>query len=142
MITNYDPSRVAISWMGINITGFADGTFVEAERDEDGFSKYIGADGKVCRTRSLNRSGSITVTLMASSEVNDLLEVLATIDENVGLGGVGPLMIRDLNGNTKCRATEAWVKKKPKVERAKEAGTVVWVFDCAVLETTAGGNVI
>jgi hypothetical protein len=139
---NYDPSEVALSWMGINITGYSDGTFIEAERDEDAFTKYVGALGDVTRARNLNRSGKVTVTLMASAPVNDLIAAIASVDDAFGSGGVGPLSITDFNGTTVCGATYAWVMKQPKIERAKEAGTVQWVFDCAQLFIKAGGNLV
>src|SRR3990167_825532 len=142
MIKNYDPSRVSVSWGGINITGFAEGTFIEAERDEDAFTKYVGSQGEVCRTRNLNRSGKVTITLMATSPINDLIDMYATTDDLVGLGGVWPLSINDFYGLLRVFATEAWVMKKPKVERAKEAGTVVWVFDCATIAIEPRGNTI
>jgi len=142
MIKNYDPSRVSVSWGPINITGFAEGTFVEAERDEDGFTKYVGSQGEVCRTRNLNKSGKVTVTLMATSPINDLIDLYASVDEDLGLGGVWPLRINDFNGYLRVSATEAWVMKKPKAERAKEAGTVVWVFDCAAIRIEPRGNIL
>jgi hypothetical protein len=41
-----------------------------------------------------------------------------------------------------CFGAEAWVMKRPKIERAKESGTVQWVFAVAKLEIFEGGNVI
>ncbi|MGN6103658.1 MAG: phage structural protein [Kofleriaceae bacterium] len=137
----YNPALVTISFKGINLTGIMDGTFLEAERDEDAFMKHVGAAGDVTRTRNLNKGGKVTVTLVATHPTNDLLAAILDADEQFGLG-YGPLQIKDLSGNMKCRANEAWISKPPKIERAKESGSCVWVFDCAELEIFAGGNVI
>lgn len=138
---NYNPSQVVMSFKHINITGIMDGTFIEAERDEDTFTKHVGAGGDVTRTRNMNKGGKVTITLMAEAPCNDLLSAIAAFDELVG-GQYGALQIKDLSGNMKCRSPNAWIKKAPKVERAKESGSVVWEFDCAELEIFAGGNVV
>jgi hypothetical protein len=138
----YDPDKVFLSWMGINITGFAGETFINAARAEDGYSMQVGSQGEVCRIRNLNRTGTVEVTLMHSSPINDFLDALATVDEETGIGGVGPLTGRDDNGNMKIRSTYTWVQKKPDVKRGKDAETVVWIFSCAKLELAPRGNII
>jgi len=47
----------------------------------------------------------------------------------------------DHSGSTEVHSVNAWIQKLPKIERAKEAGTIVWMFACADLEIHAGGNV-
>ncbi len=137
----YSPSEVTFSFNGTRIVGFMDGTFIDAEREEQGFTKHTGALGDVTRTRNLNRTGKVTLTLMAQSPSNDLLQAIATSDEQFG-DGVGALMIKDLNSNMLCHASLAWIQKMPKVERAKESGSTVWVFECADLEINAGGGIV
>lgn len=138
---NYSPDQVVASFMDINITGYMDGTFIEVERDEDSFTKHVGALGDVTRTKNLNRSGKVTITLKAESPVNDLLAALLQTDEQFA-ATYGPLSIKDLNGNMRCSATYAWILKAPKVERAKESGSVQWIFDCADLFIFPGGNIL
>lgn len=140
-LRNYDPSQVIFSFFGINVGGYMDGTFIEVERDEDAFTKTVGSLGDVTRTRNLNRAGKVTLTLKSEAPSNDLLSALHAQDEQFGLS-YGPLSIKDLNGNMRCNATYAWIMKAPKVERAKESGSVQWVFDCADISIFAGGNVI
>ena len=137
----YDPQQMTCSFKGENITGFAEGTFIEIERNEDAYTVYVGATGDVTRTRSRNRTGKATLTLMAQAPSNDSLMDIHMDDEQFG-DGVGPLLIKDLNGLTVARAAEAWVTKVPKVERGKEAGTSQWVLECAVIIIEARGNVV
>ncbi len=138
---NHSPDAIISTWNGINIIGYADDTFVEVERDEDGFTTLTGALGDVVRARSLNKTGKVTFTLLAASPTNDLLSAAATLDAATGLG-YGPLQIKDLNGTMLCFAAEAWIMKHPKVERGREAGTVQWTIACAQLEIYAGGNLV
>lgn len=140
MFRQYDPQRVKFVFRGVEVSGYMDGTFIEAERSEEVYSTLVGATGGVARTRNRNMTGKITLTLMAVSPSNDLLADILDQDEQHNTGW-GPILIEDLNGNMQCRAKEAWIAKMPKIERAKEAGSVVWEFECAELLIRPRGNV-
>jgi hypothetical protein len=140
-LTNYHIDKVILIWNNIPINGYAGDTFIEVERNEDGFTTYVGSLGDVCRTKNLNRTGKITVTLMATAPVNDVLALAAQADEDSGLE-FGPILIKDLSGFLEVSGAEAWVSKRPKIERAKESGTIQWVFEVAEMLMHEGGNVI
>lgn len=137
----YDPSQQVLSLKGQNITGFMEGTFIEIERDEDGFMTTVGSLGDVVRTRNLSRVAKCTLTLMAQAPANDLLNTIAEEDELTG-DFVGEFLMKDLNANVRVHGAEAWIVKKPKIERAKEAGPIQWVIVIANCEIQAGGNVV
>lgn len=136
---SYHIDKVLLVWNAIPISGYASDTFIEVERDEDGFTTYTGALGDVCRTRSLNLTGKITVTLMATAPINSLLAAAAQEDELTGTG-FGPIQLKDLSGGMFAEGAESWVMKRPKIERGKESGTVQWVFAVAKLYVYEGGN--
>src|SRR5690242_2021423 len=138
---NYAPDHVSFVFKGFPIMGFQDGTFIEAERKEDGFTMHVGALGDVTRVKNLNRTGHVTLTLMAQHPDNDTLQSIADDDEQNSTG-VGTLQIMDHNGNMEVHASLAWIRKRPKIDRAKEAGPTTWTFDCADLELNSGGNVV
>lgn len=143
MFKNYDPGLVVVVFGGIQMRGYADGTFVQIERAEDAFSMAVGAGGDVVRVRNRNRTGSITVTLQRASPVNDLLAAIALADE-VGASaaaGVKPIMVRDLNGTLLAGGAEAWIRKLPTVELGVEHSNVEWVIDVATLQLTPGGAI-
>lgn len=137
--TQYSPSNVHFMFGPLIVDSFADDTFIEVERDEDGFTTYTGALGDVCRTRNLNRTGKITVTLMASAPINSRLAAMATIDEDDATE-VYPIQMVDTSGTLVCDGPEGWIMKQPKIERGKDAGTVQWVFAVAKLTIIAAGN--
>jgi hypothetical protein len=139
---NYDPGRVFVSFNGIRLTGFAAGTFVSAEREEDGFTKVVGSGGDTTRVRNRNRSGMVTVTLLAASPTNDLLSAVAAQDELFGLG-TGPLLVKDGNGTTLLEAESAWIRKIPTTAYSKEGeDSREWIFDCAELVMAVGGSLL
>ena len=137
----YDPGRVTVVFKGILLRGFMDGTFVNAERTEDGFSMAVGAAGDVTRVRNRNRTGTVTVTLKAESPSNDALSTVARLDELFGLG-TGSLMVRDLLNRTIIAADSAWIRKVPAAPFADEASGREWMFDCAELEMFIGGAIL
>lgn len=140
-LTNYSPELVDTIWNGITITGYAEGTFISVEREVDAFSKKVGSLGDVARTRSLNRSGKITITVMDTHPVNDLLAIAIAEDERNGLG-FGAFTLKDRSGNAEVRATEAWCMRVPKLERAQTTGHVVYVFEAASIFIKHSGTVI
>jgi hypothetical protein len=136
----YNPKNMLISFGGAILQGFAKGTFLEAERAEDGFKSDVGSDGEVARTQSNNKMGTITFTLMHHVQSNDVLSAFAALDEISG-EGVLPFFAKELNGTTVMAAANAWVKKLPKVSRGDEASNVEWSIECADLEVFTGGLV-
>jgi hypothetical protein len=135
----YDAGRVVITFGPHVLTGYADGTFVKASRDNDTFTKRTGADGFGTRTRMRSRAGSIELTLEQTSPSNDYLAGVAISDELLG-NGVMPAVVKDLNGTTLSSAAEAWIRKPSDIEGAKEAGTRTWILDTCDLFILPGGN--
>ena len=134
----YDPLKNLLSFAGNLATGFGPDTFIKVERNEDSFSLIVGASGEGVRTQNRNRSGKVTVTLLAKSQTNDLWSAISAADELSG-SGISSLFITEANGTTVVSAENAWLTRPAAIERAKEAGTVEWVFECENLEILAGG---
>ncbi len=82
----YDPFQLIVTWGPNLISGFAEGTFLEVTRDEQAFLKKVGADGEVARARNKNRSGQIKITLLQTSQSNDVFAAAQNADEQTGLG--------------------------------------------------------
>ena len=126
---------------GIPISGLADGTFVSVVFNEDAYALTIGSDGEGTRSKTNNRSGRVTFTLMQSSESNDLLSALHNLDLNTPNGdGIGPLLVKDNSGRTLVTAASAWVVKHPDAEFGREAATREWIVETEELLAQHGGN--
>lgn len=138
---NYSPDLVDVIYKGIQITGFAEGTFIDVERETDSFTKKVGSLGDVARTRSLNKSGKITITVMDTHPVNDLLALVIIADEQDG-SGTGAFTLKDRNGFSEVRASDVWCMKIPKLTKAQATGNVVYVFEAASIFIKHGGAVV
>jgi hypothetical protein len=135
----FSPKETAVIVGSAIISGFADGTYIDAERTSDSFTMSSGADGQVTRVASADKSGTITLTLAQSSPSNDVLSAIALNDENTGTGVV-PIAIKDNSGTTTLVAAEGWIRKPANVSFSKEIETREWVIDCAEVEFFVGGN--
>lgn len=138
-VKTYNPKKVSILVGGVPITGFAKGTFVKVTRDEDTWTKYVGADGTVTRGKNNNLGGMIEITLAGSSPSNDMLSALHIADEASDTGVV-PVLVKDLSGTTLHESSAAWVKKPADWEGAKDVTERAWGLDCADLLAFVGGN--
>ncbi len=137
----YDPKQVIVSFKGILISGYADGTFVSAERNNDSFNLTVGSDGEGVRAKSNDRSGRVTFTLLQSSVANPALSACLLLDENSDNGdGVGPLTVTDLSGTTVLFAETAWLTKPATASFAREAEDREWVLETDSLEMLVGSN--
>lgn len=138
---NYDPANIMLVWNKIPIMGFAPGTFVRVERQEDTFTMAVGAGGDVVRVRNRNRSAKATITLLQSSPTNDLLSAAARVDEKSG-AGYGGFMLRELTGTTLLQGENAWIDKPASVEFGADASNREWTITIADLDEHVGGEVL
>lgn len=139
MVKTYDPKDVAVTFGAKIISGYADGTFVTVERNEQTFNLKVGADGEGTRVKSNNKGGKITIVLMQSSASNDDLSAAAAADE-LSNNGVEPATVRDGSGRSIFGAATAWVQKQPNAEFGKEATTRTWVIETDEVDMFIGGN--
>ena len=137
----YDPSQVAIIFGRLPITGFADGTFVSIEQNEDSFSLQIGTDGDGCRSKTNNQSIRVTFTLGQWSASNDTLSAQHNLDVLSPSGdGIAPLLVKDNSGRTLVAAENAWIVKPAPAEFGREAGPREWIIESDRALQNIGGN--
>lgn len=143
-----DPLAIIVSFGSANIAGFMEGTYVEASRDKDAFTKKVGATGDVARIRQRDISGSIKLTLMQTSPSNTVLANYALSGENFGIPlpaiqpDVFPFMITDLLGSTVLHAPSAWIRKFTNVTYGTDLLGREWIFDCDSLIYELGSAAI
>lgn len=136
---NYSPDDIDVILGSIEVMGYGPDTFVNASREVQTFTKQVGADGMVTRTRSLNKSGQVTITLVNASPTNARFSALHNLDEETGRFAK-PLMIKDRNGTTLLTAANAWLVKPADFERGRESGECQWIIEVDRLVGTLGGQ--
>lgn len=138
-LRTYDPAQVLITIGGVPMGGFADGTFLLIDRDEDAFTKVTGADGTSTRVKSNNKAGTLTLTLKQSSPSNDVLSGFAALDE-LSNTGVVPVLVKDIGGDSVFFSATGWVQKYPASEFGKEINNREWILDLVDVDIFVGGN--
>lgn len=140
-IKTYDPSNVSMFYGAVQMSGFAQDSAITVEHDEDDWTLVTGVDGEGTRSKTSNRSATITVALMQSSDVNDILSAARQLDIGTpnGTGGQ-PLLIKDNSGRSVYGARSCWIQKAPTAELNREATTREWVFRTDNLVAFHGGN--
>ncbi len=135
----YNADLVSIVFGALIADGFGPDEFVTIERTTPRFTSQAGANGHVARSQGNDNRAKVTLTLIQTSAFNDLLSAAAAQDALDGLG-VRPLTVRDRNGRSLHYAEKAWIAEDPNPAFAREAGTRVWVLECANLESFVGGS--
>ena len=114
------------------VTGFKEGTNIEAERESDKFTIHKSAKGdRVAFAATNDRSGTIQFTLMSDSNLcNKELQKLADAEEEFDA------QIVDGNDTTKSNvtATTCVIKKPAKYDRGQEITDSQWVIWAGIME--------
>lgn len=119
----YDPKDVKVVVDGAVLTGFADGTFVQCQKNTETYSMDVGALGEVDFSKSADETGQITVTLKHTSPSN------RTLTKHAKGRNSFPVQVIDRNTNgVTAGGTECRIQKLPDQERSKEISSLEWVF--------------
>ena len=129
MVSTYDPENVNVVVDGFIVTGFADGTFVNVEQEEENYVSYVGAKGEVARSKNANKTGHITLTLKHTSPSNAVLNRLAN-----SKGTFAASVIDQNDSSFTAGGPECWIEKPASIERGKEISEREWVIKVAELE--------
>lgn len=140
MTKTYDPKQVVVTFLGVPLQGFADGTFITITPSAERFTKAVGADGEVARGKSNDNTSEVTLTLIQTSESNTYLSSVQLADRTTN-AGAGPLSIADLQGQSLFFTESAWIRQEPDVEYAKEVGERAWVFDTGQSASNVVGGI-
>lgn len=121
--------------------GFAEGEFISIEEAAPRVVKAVGTDGEVTIGRHNDRSGTIKIKLMQTSDGNDVLADMAKQNEDgPGLPGVRSLYIRDRNGRAIHEADACWVEQAPTVSYDRGATVREWTLGVARLSNVIKGS--
>lgn len=139
--TTYSLDRVVCILGPIILDGFSEGDAITVTRASPSFTKTVGADGKVCRSKTLDKSGSFAISLGQWSAANDQLSVLLNGDETAPNGaGITFCKLIDLSGRSLYFGKDSWLQGFPEAAFNREPGARVWTVDISKLDVFVGGN--
>jgi hypothetical protein len=126
MAQSYDPKKVSLIVAGVFITGFMDGTFINAEKNTDNVTPHVGAQGDVTYSESADQTGTVTATLKQDSASLPFLQALAKKKEDFS--------VQVVDGNTnrfQAGGTQARIVRTPGREFGAEVAGVEVAFHIA-----------
>jgi hypothetical protein len=124
----YSANLVIITFGTHIVTGYAEDSFINLEKDGDGVTRYVGADGEVARSMSLNKCYNITLTLSGASPTNDYLMNLWNKDQQRG-DGIEPITVKDLAGGRLFNANECWIVNPPAYNPGATLPDMEWTLN-------------
>jgi hypothetical protein len=129
----YNANQVAVIAGGKSLdSGRGDDEFVSIAKQEDDATYKGGVDGSGTVSVSNNTYHEVTITMLHTAKGNAILSGLYKAALATGQRlAVVPLAVTDIGSSGDLFVcAEAWIKKFPDEARAKETGTVQWVFGC------------
>lgn len=136
-VQTYDPKSIQVIVAGNVIGGFAE-ELVRIVPEANIYDDDIGAQGEVVRFATNDKRGTVTITLLQTSQSNLFLSTLAKTDQFSG-SGVFPLVIKDTKGNDIHIAPQAWIMKMPDTAYRKGVETREWQIRVANMQSVIGG---
>jgi len=123
-MAQYDPKKVNLIISGFVAVGFAEGTFISAERAEEKRSQRVGAKGSVETIKNANDTGTINITLQQTSPTNNVLKALYKSDRKF------KTVVTDTNiaGDIGIDGTDCSVENLPTFDRGDETEDVEWTL--------------
>lgn len=106
IIASYDAKNVTVTVDGTYITGFAEGSFVEAEKSENTFESSVGAQGDVGISEINNPLGAITLTVQQTSPSLAYLNRLAASKRIVPVWVISSNEVKEKIGGTQARVVK------------------------------------
>ena len=119
----YDPTKVSIIVAGHAVTGFAEGTKINAEREEDKRSAHVGVDGNVTFVKNANDLGRVTISLKHNSPSNEVLNALYKSDEEFEFAAID---MNEVGADIGVSGTRCVVASRPPFERGDEVVENEW----------------
>ena len=131
----FNPKLHVMTYTPVGIlTGLNDGEFLNIEKNSDAMTLKVGADGESAVAVNADESGRVTVTVLATAEINRALSLACATRAR------GALQIKDLSGTLVASAEDAWIMKEAPISRSKEVESRAWVFESGELLIVGGGN--
>lgn len=135
----FDPQKVTLVIAGNIISGFGEGSFITASREEDTWLSVVGSDGRVARARNANKKGIVQFTLLATAPSNDVCSALHNADELTGIPP-GAFQLIDQLGRTVLSGDETFFMKPADVEYDKQVTNRQWSLVVPKLDMVVGGT--
>lgn len=136
-INTYNPSDVSLIIGGYRVFGWDS---ITIQRNSQGYTPYKGIRDKHSRTRNQDTSATLSLSIIQSCPVNDVLSYVHELDLQYGTGRL-EITLKDDSGRSVFSSNEAYITGYPAAEYTSELEYRVWNVFCQNTGTwVLGGN--
>lgn len=140
-INTYSPSDVDFLIDGFKVVAWEN---MSLKRDNDSYTFVKGIRGKNTRVRNYNKSVSIELAVLQTSEVHDVLTEIhrqdALVDESADNGRL-VITLKDRSGTSSFISEDAYIVGLPDLKFSQDFETRVWRIQCHTFNIfKVGGN--
>ena len=136
MLNVYNPKQISVAFsapgIDVELTEFAEDSFVTLSRYEDLVTEQYGAHGNLQLNKVPSNGAELTIVLLQNSYTS--LEFEGMYNEQVSnddaLPVIGNFTINDPNHGTTITLENAYMKTPPDYDYNVEASDRTWVFGC------------
>lgn len=128
MVYTYSAEDVNILIGGMSVDGIDTASFITISASSPVFKTKRTASGSISRTLTKNQQYTLKLRLVQTSEFNDTLWRLLTVDKFLG-DAIFPLFIKDFSSGTSLIAGQAWVCDFPELVYSDGVEMREWTID-------------
>lgn len=135
-VLTYVPSNVCLFLSGYEIKGW---TEIKVSRNAPGYRQIRGIRAKHTRTRILDRSAKLTITVFQSEPVNEVLSIVHGADMQTGAGRL-EIMLKEITGTSIFTTTTAYITGYPEMSYSGKLATNTWEIACDEATISLGNS--
>ena len=145
LLGNYSPESLVIVLSKGDfvhtIQGFADGSFLNINRETPASTLYVGSDLSAGRVKRRNKASTITITLHQFSASNAVLQALQRADEEDDTDTwMVAMTIKDTSGTSSWSSNQTFIGTVPDAQLGSTAESRAWVLHAVALNANVGSN--
>lgn len=136
-INTYGPDDVTLIIGGYKVFGWDS---IRIQRTVQGFTPYQGIRNKSTRTRNTTTSATLSLSIIQTCPVNDVLSNVHSLDLEYGTGRL-VITLKDESGSSIFSTVDGYITAYPSVEYTGDIGYRTWNIFCQTTATwIVGGN--
>ena len=133
-VLTYVPSNVVLTLSGHPISGW---TSISITPSFPAFKQIAGIRGKNTRTRNKNTSATVTIEVLHTELINDVLSMVLQADMAAGTGRL-EVSLSESTGTSFFTSTSAYITSYPEMRYEGDITTRVWTLQCESSEMHIG----
>ena len=136
-VNTYSPKNVQFLIGGYTFAGWQS---IAISRNAKSFTPYRGIRGKNTRIKNLDTSAILTITLLQTSQSNDVLSTILTADEENGTARI-VFTLKDRSGGSVFTSNDAFITGFPVTSFSGQFEYRTWEIFCGSTTTyNVAGN--